>query len=272
MKFSVLMSLYNKEQPQFLAQCLQSLVEQTLPASEIVLVLDGEIKQELQQVIAQYQTKLPLKLVPLAHNVGLGRALNAGIEQCQYEWILRMDTDDICHRQRFAKQIAYIQSHQVDIVGTQLAEFEQDIQHLKGERIVPTTEKDIIDFAKRRSPFNHPTVAYRKSMLQALSGYQHHLFLEDYNLWLRIIAQGYKVANLAEILLYMRVGNGMVARRKGWQYVKSEWKLAKLKQQLKIDNSVMIFIHFMMRSAVRLLPVNLLKLVYQGLHKKQSSQ
>lgn len=271
MKFSVLMSLYNKEQPQFLAQCLQSLVEQSLPASEIVLVLDGEINPNLRQVIAQYQPQLPLKLVELAQNVGLGRALNAGIAQCQHEWILRMDTDDICHRQRFAKQIAYIQSHQVDIVGTQLAEFEKDYRQLSGERLVPTSEQEIIQFAKRRSPFNHPTVAYRKSMLQTLSGYQHHLFLEDYNLWLRIIAQGYKVANLPDVLLYMRVGNGMVGRRKGWQYIKSEWKLAKLKRQLKIEHTAMIVIHFMLRSIVRLLPTNVLKRLYQRLHKKQSS-
>lgn len=269
MKFSVLMSLYDKEKPAFLAQCFDSLLSQTLAADEVVLVLDGSINASLQQVISQYQRQLPLKLVPLSENVGLGKALNEGIKHCQHEWILRMDTDDICHPQRFAQQMAFIQAHQVDIVGTQLAEFEQDIEHITGKRYVPTTEKEITIFAKRRSPFNHPTVAYRKSMLQALGGYQHHLFLEDYNLWIRLIAQGYRVANLPDVLLYMRVGKGMIARRKGWTYMKSEWQLAKLKRQYHFDHCGNIFWTWFLRSVIRLLPRDLLSVVYGLLHRKK---
>lgn len=267
MKFSVLMSLYEKEEATFLAQCFDSLYAQTLPANEIVLVFDGELNAALEDCVSAYQAKLPLKIVRLPQNMGLGKALNAGIEHCQNEWIFRMDTDDICHPERFAKQMAFIEHHDVDIVGTQLAEFETDPERLMGERKVPIDAQAIYQYAKMRSPFNHPTVAYRKSMLQKLDGYQHHLFLEDYNLWIRILANGYKTANLPDTLLYMRVGNGMVNRRKGWNYFKSEWQLAKLKWVLHFDQGVIIFCHFLIRSLPRLLPTNLLKIIYHYLHK-----
>ncbi|PJG85227.1 glycosyltransferase family 2 protein [Conservatibacter flavescens] len=268
MNFSVLMSLYYKEKAVFLAQCFDSLLQQTIKATEIVLVFDGEIGTELEKTVEKYTALLPLKIVRLPQNVGLGKALNAGIEQCSYEWIFRMDTDDFCHPERFAKQVAYIQQNpEVDIVGTQLAEFESDPDVLTGERKVPTSAVEIAKFSKTRSPFNHPTVAYRKSMLLALGGYQHHLYLEDYNLWLRILANGYHAANLPEILLYMRVGNGMVGRRKGWAYFKSEWQLAQLKRSLNYDNSIVIFSQFLLRGAVRLLPTTVLTAIYKKLHK-----
>ena len=268
MNFSVLMSLYYKEKPEFLAQCFDSLLHQTLPATEIILVFDGEVGFELEKIVEKYTALLPLKIVRLSQNVGLGKALNVGIEQCRYEWIFRMDTDDINHHQRFEKQVRFIeQNPEVAIVGTQLAEFQQDPTQITGERKVPTTESAIYQFSKMRSPFNHPTVAYRKSMLLAVGGYQHHLYLEDYNLWLRILAKGYHVANLPDILFYMRVGNGMVGRRRGWTYFKSEWLLAQLKFALKYDNPIMILIHFFMRGLPRLLPTTLLKLGYQRLHK-----
>ncbi|TCP90096.1 glycosyl transferase family 2 [Cricetibacter osteomyelitidis] len=268
MKFSVLMSLYIKEQPQFLTECFESLLAQIVRADEIVLVFDGQITAELQAVVTQYQNQLPIRIIPLERNVGLGKALNEGIKHCRNEWIFRMDTDDICHPKRFAKQVAFIEQHpEVDIFSTWLVEFENDISQLKGERKVPVQADEIKRYAQLRSPFNHPSVAYRKSMLEKVGGYQHHLFLEDYNLWLRIIAQGYNVANMPEVLLYMRVGNGMVKRRKGWTYFKSEWQLAQLKYQLKLTNCAIIFSHFLLRGLPRLLPTGLLTVIYNRLHK-----
>ena len=250
MKFSVLMSLYFKENPLFLEQCFISLVNQTYPADEIVLVLDGEITPELEQVINQFKDKLRLKLVPLMKNVGLGKALNEGIKQCSNEWLFRMDTDDICYPERFAKQVECIEKNpDVVLFGTQIAEFDQDPNKL-------------------RSPFNHMTVAYKKSILAQVGGYQHHLFLEDYNLWNRIIATGSKVGNLPEVLLYARTnGNAMIGRRRGWIYAKSEWKLFKLKYQLKIQGMFSGFVTFVMRTFPRLLPVFILKFIYKSVRK-----
>ena len=269
MKFSVLMSLYIKEQPVFLADCLKSLVWQTYPADEIILVLDGEITPELRQVIDEFITVLPLKLIPLAQNVGLGKALNEGIKHCSNEWIFRMDTDDICYPERFAKQVEFIEKNpDVVLFSTQIAEFDQTPENILSVREVPISFEEIIRFNKIRSPFNHMTVAYKKSVLEEVGGYQHHLFLEDYNLWNRIIAKGYRVGNLPDILLYARTnGNAMIGRRRGLIYAKSEWKLFKLKYQLGIQGLLGGFMTFLMRTLPRLLPVFILKLLYKKVRK-----
>lgn len=269
MKFSVLMSLYFKENPLFLEQCFLSLLNQTYPADEIVLVLDGAITPELANIIEQFNDKLPLKIVPLPQNVGLGKALNEGIKQCTNEWLFRMDTDDICYPERFAKQVEFIEKNpDVVLFGTQIAEFDQDPAQILSIRQVPVSFDEIIAFNKLRSPFNHMTVAYRKSILEQVGGYQHHLFLEDYNLWNRIIATGCKVGNLPDVLLYARTnGNAMLGRRRGLTYAKSEWKLFKLKYRLKIQGLFSGFMTFIMRTLPRLLPVFILKMIYKSVRK-----
>lgn len=269
MKFSVLMSLYIKENPQFLFDSLQSLVEQSYPADEVVLVLDGPITAELEKIIEQFKPHLPFTIVPLAHNLGLGKALNEGIKVARNEWLFRMDTDDICHPLRFEKQVEFIQSHpEVVLFSTHIAEFDQDPKQILGKREVPIGYENILVFNRTRSAFNHMTVAYRKSVLEEVGGYQHHLFLEDYNLWNRIIAKGYLVGNLDEVLLYARTaGNAMFSRRRGLIYAKSEWKLYLLKQQLKIQNKLSGFVTFLLRTIPRLMPVWLLKQLYRFMRK-----
>ncbi|MDG2941558.1 glycosyltransferase family 2 protein [Exercitatus varius] len=269
MKFSVLMSLYFKEKPEYLRASLQSLADQTVPADEIILVLDGPITAELENVLDEFQTKLPLKTVPLAHNVGLGKALNEGIKAARNEWLFRMDTDDICKPERFAKQVEYIEQHpDVVMFSTQIAEFDEDPNVIIAERRVPTEYQDIVKFNQMRSPFNHMTVAYKKSLLQEVGGYQHHMFLEDYNLWNRIIATGHKVGNLPDVLLLARTaGNAMFSRRRGWVYAKSEWKLYRLKQRLKIQGAVSGFMTFLARTLPRLMPVSVVKMLYKFMRK-----
>ncbi|ESJ94577.1 glycosyltransferase [Acinetobacter lwoffii] len=222
--FSVLMSLYYKEKKDFLDSSLVSIWStQILKPNEIVIVLDGPVDYELQECIATWQNKIEsvLKIVPLQKNIGLGKALNEGLKHCSYEWVFRMDTDDICTPDRFQKQVDFIMSNPDTVLfGGQVLEFDQNPDDSAVIKTVPTTHEDIKKFAKNRCPFNHMTVAYKKSVIMKLGGYQHHLFMEDYNLWLRIIGAGYEVANLEDVVLYARVGNGMHARRKGYEYVK----------------------------------------------------
>ncbi|MFC0321973.1 glycosyltransferase [Gallibacterium melopsittaci] len=268
MNFSVLMSLYYKEKAEYLTQCFQSLLAQTVPATEIVLVFDGPIPQSLQDCVNEWQTRLPLKIVPLPENVGLGKALNAGLAECSYEWVFRMDTDDLCVEDRFAKQVAYIEAHpEVSMVGGQIEEFDTDNPEVKSIRRVPIEDSEIKKMAPVRCPFNHMALAYKKSAIQAVGGYQHHLFLEDYNLWLRFLSAGYITHNLPDILIKMRAGQGMYNRRRGAQYFKSEWKLAKLKIKLGMQNPVSALGVFMVRATTRILPGKLLGQVYKLLRK-----
>lgn len=263
MNFSVLLSLYIKEKPEFLRECLESLKNQTLPATEIVMVYDGSITTELEEVVTQFITFLPIKIIRLPQNVGLGKALNEGLKHCSYNWVFRMDTDDICLLDRFKKQIEFIKQHpNLVLFSGHIAEFSDNKTIITGYRKVPIGDKSIKKYALSRSPFNHMTVAFRKDIIEEVGSYQHHLFLEDYNLWLRVIAKGYEVGNIDEVLVYARVGNNMVARRRGKQYIKGEWELFKLKRNLKLQNVFLGFFTFLLRVIPRMLPTKILKRIY----------
>ena len=273
MKFSILLSLYYKESPLALDQCFLSIwKDQTIQPNEIILVLDGPIGDELTQCVEKWQRIIgqSLQVIPLSQNVGLGKALNKGLEHCSNEWVFRMDTDDICKPDRFEKQIQFIQHNPyVVLFGGQILEFDQTPNDSAVIKSVPTTHDDIKEFAQKRCPFNHMTVAYKKSIITELGGYQHHLFMEDYNLWLRVIGAGYTVANLPDVILYARVGNGMHARRKGVEYIKSEKQLLKLKKELKLQSQIHANILFLLRSSFRLLPSSLLGKIYNTFLRKK---
>ena len=271
--FSILMSLYYKESPDALEQCFQSIwQDQTVKPSEIVLVLDGPIGIELSQCVDKWQIQIGqlLKVLPLEHNVGLGKALNLGLKHCSNEWIFRMDTDDICKLDRFEKQIQFIKDNpDVVLFSGQILEFNEDPLNANILKSVPTTYSDIVKFSQIRSPFNHMTVAYKKSVIEKVGGYQHHLYMEDYNLWLRVIGAGYQVGNHTDVLLFARVGNGMHARRKGYEYIKSERQLLNLKKELKLQNPLHANILFLIRATFRLMPSQLLGKIYNTFLRKK---
>lgn len=267
MKFSVLMSLYVREQPEFLRECLASLAAQSLAADEIVLVFDGAVTPQLEAVVQDFQAALPLKIVRLPENVGLGRALNHGLQACSHEWVFRMDTDDIAVPDRFARQCAYLEAHpETALLGGQIAEFVDRPDAVHTCRKVPQTAAEIHRFARTRNPFNHMTVAYTQTAVRAAGGYHHHFVMEDYNLWLRMLAGGVCAANLADVLVYARTGAGMLARRRGWAYVQSEWQLYRLKRKLGIQAALPALYCAVLRSLPRLLPERALGLVYRYLH------
>ena len=266
MNFTALLSLYAKESPDYLRQSLASLVAQSQPATEVLIVLDGAITPALEAVLAEFAHQLPLNIVPLPENVGLGRALNHGLQHARCEWIFRMDTDDIAAPTRFADQCAYIAAHpQIALLGGQIAEFADTPSQSHARRQVPQTQPEIIAYAKQRNPFNHMTVAYTQTAVQQAGGYQHHLYMEDYNLWLRMLAQGTSAANLPQTLVHARAGNAMLQRRRGWAYVQSEWQLMQLKRRLRFQAALPAFATFLLRSLPRLLPARWLGKIYAKL-------
>ena len=273
MNFSVLMSLYFKEDPNFLVSSLKSIwVDQTYKPNEIILVLDGPIGRELQECLIYWKNQIDdsLKIIPLEQNIGLGKALNIGLNHCTNDWVFRMDTDDICKPDRFEKQVQYIQANpEVVLFSGQILEFNEQPSDALIIKSVPTQHDEIVKFAQKRSPFNHMTVAYKKSVIDEVGGYQHHLFMEDYNLWLRVIGAGYRVGNHPDVLLFARVGNGMHARRKGLQYIKSEKQLLDLKKNLKIQSPIYANLFFLIRASFRLLPSNLLGILYNTFLRKK---
>lgn len=269
MYFSVLMSVYKNEKKENLDECFLSLSLQEAPPTEIVLVIDGPISAELENSIHTWVKKINLVIVKLEKNLGLGHALNKGIEYCKYNFIFRMDTDDICEPTRFSKQLDFLKKNpNISLLGSATEEFDENMSNSFGYRISPIEHSNIVNYAKKRNPFNHMTVAFKKEAIIAVGGYQHHLFMEDYNLWIRVISAGYQVANLPDILVKVRAGNSMVSRRKGFKYIKSEFKLARLKIKTNLDSSLSAYSIFFLRSIPRLLPTAFLSKIYKTLRKK----
>ncbi len=222
MDFSVLLSVYRKEKPQYLRQSLDSVLHQTVPPTEIVMVEDGPLTPELYAVLDEYKKDPRWKAVPLPQNVGLGKALNAGLQACSFELVARMDTDDIARPERFEKQLAAFEADpDLALCGTQVCEFRDKPEAGVSRKRVPLEDEDIRRYARRRNPFNHPTVMYKKSAVLRAGSYQHAMWFEDYYLWARMLAQGSKAKNLPEELLWFRAGDDMFGRRGGWKYVKS---------------------------------------------------
>lgn len=217
MKYSVLMSVYKNDDPDFLKIALESIYEkQTRKPDEIVIVFDGPLTEELYAVLDAFAAdkKDVVRYFPQEVNRGLGEALRIGTEQCTGDYIFRMDSDDISGPCRFEKQIAYVESHpEIDVLGTDIAEFQQSTDEDMRLRVCPEDHADIVKMGKKRNPMNHVTVCMKRTALEKCGGYKSLLLLEDYYLWLRMIAAGCTLANIHESLVYVRVGNGFDSKR-----------------------------------------------------------
>lgn len=223
--YSVLMSVYHKEKPAHLEQAIESIQRQTRPADDFVLVCDGLLSAELDTVITEKQRELGavLHVVRLMKNGGLGSALNAGIACCKNELVARMDSDDIAYPERCEKQLAVFCAHpEISICSGTVEEFSASPEIVDVRRVLPETNAEIIRFAKKRNPFNHPCVMYKKSAVEAVGSYMDFYLLEDYYLWLRMLMAGYQGYNLQEPLLHMRAGSEMYKRRAGWRYAQTQ--------------------------------------------------
>lgn len=228
---SVLMSIYNKEKPEYVDKCFKSLLRQTEKADEWVVVEDGPLTDEMYELLDDYQQKYPglIKRVPLKKNRGLGLALKAGVPECKNELIARMDTDDIARPDRFEKQLnEFYNNPSLDICGSHIIEFERDIKNILSKRKVPINHNEIVKYQKTRSAFNHMTVMYKKSSVLKAGNYEHCPLMEDDMLWVRMILSGAVCSNIDDFLVYARTGTAMIERRGGWEYYK-KYKNAKKK-------------------------------------------
>lgn len=225
--FSLLMSVYAGDRPDYLQQSFRSVVHaQTRPPDDVVLVQDGPVGPELTEAITGliHESPSPTALLALPDNVGLGIALDEGIAACGHDIVARMDADDVAVPTRFEVQVPLIEDG-ADLVGSALLEFGNSPEDIVGRRVPPLEPEAIVRYSRFHQPFNHPTVVYRRSAVQAVGGYRDLPLMEDYLLFSKMIAAGAKVANVAEPLVLYRVGDGAYARRGGVALLRSEWDL-----------------------------------------------
>lgn len=219
-RISVLMAVYRNDVPEYFRTAVESVINQTLPPEQIVIVVDGPVPDELKNTIVQISATHPIvELVWLPENVGVGQAVAVGTNHCKYPFIARMDSDDISVSTRFEKEMAYLlENPEVDLVGSYGQEFYETMEHLVGVKMVPENHGDIVRFMQRRSPFCQQSVLMKKSALIKAGGYRNYFFAEDWDLWIRMFLSGAVFHNLPECLVYMRINRATFKRRHGWQY------------------------------------------------------
>lgn len=264
---SVLISVYGRDNSKYFRLALESIYNQTSAPKQIVLVEDGPISKDLEQIVEEYKQKdkIRLDIVKLKNNKGLGVALNEGLKKCKYEYVARMDSDDICDKDRIKKQWNFIKKNKdIDIFSGTIKEFSKKTENITGERRVPKQHKDIIGFSKKRNPFNHPAVVFRKKAVLDAGGYNesYHLF-EDYYLWIRMLMNGCKTSNLDDTLVYMRTSSDSIKRRGGIKYatelLRFQTWLLRVKWISPLDYAIYSIPHFV----VCILPNNLRAMIYK---------
>jgi glycosyltransferase involved in cell wall biosynthesis len=264
-QFSVLLPVWAGDRPDHLAEAFRSTVDaQTRRPDEVVIVRDGPVPAELAAALAELAdtSPVPVKLVELDRNVGLGMALDAGLANCAHDVVARMDADDISLPHRFAVQLPIIEEG-ADIVGSGLLEFGEHGADVVGSRTPPTRPEDIRERARFADPFNHPTVVYRRAKVRAVGGYTDFALMEDYLLWAKMIAAGARVANVAEPLVQYRVGAGAYARRGGWRQLRAELALQRRFRRLGFTTRGQCLRNVAVRGGYRLVPERIRRIAYR---------
>lgn len=219
--YSILLAVWWEENPDHFREAIESMLSQTYPAEECIIVKDGPVPASLQDVINSHKKKnatIPIVEVALEKHSGLATALMAGLSVAKTDLIARMDADDVSRQERCEKQVSCFESDPtLSIVGSYVSEFEETTSKSLSIRKVPLNHEAIVNFSKRRNPFNHPSVMFRKSAVDAVGGYNPTIrYNQDWDLWLRLLHHGYQAANIPEILLDFRFNRDTLKRRKSW--------------------------------------------------------
>ena len=270
MDYSVLLTVYKSDNPVFFRLSLESMVNQTVHSDDIVIVIDGPITKELQDVIDEYQALYPsIHPLQLKTNMGLGLALNEGLKVCKNEFVARMDSDDISLPERCEKQLALFEKNpNLDIVGCPVKEFIGTPDNVVGKRDVPLDNESIHKYNRRRDPFNHPTVMYRKSKVMKYGPYGNYRKNQDTDLWIKLLSNGCQAANCPEYLLMFRFDEGTYKKRKSWVNTKLLIEIRKNAWKIGYCSFIDFIIVACVQLGIYILPEKFQKFIYTKILRK----
>ena len=262
MKFTVILPVYYLEKASNLKKSIQSLFVQTLLPDEIIIVVDGPVGSDLQGVLDEANNNDIVTLLQLSKNYGVGVARRKAIEIAKYNIIALMDSDDMSCDNRFEKQIAIFESHNVDVVGGWVEEFKVHPGDLLKIRKVPASHLDIFKFGKWRMPVNNVTLMFKRESYERVGGYSVQKKSEDWNLIVKLIANGYVFFNIPEVLVNVKVGN-LIQRRRGHEQILTQLKIFTLMYKLNYIGVFHLVSNITIRVILRLLPTGITSQLYR---------
>lgn len=270
-EYGVLMSVYAKERPEWLREAVHSMLNQTVPPSEFVLVEDGPLTDELYEAIAGFEAERPglLKIVSYPENKGLGHALCEGVAACTKPVIARMDSDDLARPDRMEVQLSLMEEKGLDMVSSQVIEFIDSPDKPVALTDLPEGHDAIVAYSKRRNPFRHPPMTFKRGkVLEAGSYSGKFLYFEDWDLFNRMLAIGCRAENLHEPLVAMRVNPDFYARRGGLAYLGHAWRFKSAQVRSGWFTVGDLAASFLPQAIVSILPNSLRTFVYKKLLRK----
>lgn len=263
--FTVLMAVYGGDSAELFERAVQSVFANRLRPDAFILVVDGPVPPTLEALIKRFASEFAIDVLALPENRGLARALNAGLDQVKTDWIVRADADDINLPERFESLARAVASSEApDLVGSAIVEIDQDGK-MQASRRTPLNHHDIVQFAKRRNPFNHMTVAYRRSVVRRCGGYPNVYLKEDYALWASMLNEGAITLNLADVLVHATAGQDLYRRRGGWRYARSELEMQRHLVKCRLKPPFSALLDGLLRGAVFIAPAFLREWIYINL-------
>lgn len=269
-RFSVLMSVYKNDDYGTFKIALDSILDQTIKPTQVVIMLDGPVSEDILHFLANNNNPL-IEYYSLEKNVGLAKALNIGLSYCTEEIVARMDADDYSYPTRFEQTLPFLNDN-LSLLGADYDIYDELLVNKIGTRKLPEESDVLKNFARTRTPFNHPTALLRKKDILSVGGYPDDIGrFEDWGLALRLLKSGYNIGNRAVTVLKFRGGEGMVSRRSGWSYAKEELVALKKMYSAGLIPFSILILNIFIRTPLRLLPVNLVKKLYSVLQPNKSS-
>ncbi|WP_323191239.1 glycosyltransferase [Halostella sp. PRR32] len=256
---------YAGDDPRELAASLDSIRDQSRPPEELVIVKDGPVPEGIEETIdlAEDEAAFPVVVDELSTNRGHGGALKRGFQVASGEYVAIHDADDICLEDRFRKQLSVIDETGADVVGGYIAEFEDDPAETHAVREVPTEHENIVSMAKFRCPINQTTVVARRSAVLRSGNYRAVDRMEDYELWVRMIQNGYRFRNLPDVVVKVRAGSEMYGRRGGLEYAREEIRIQRYFHEIGFISFPRAVANTIVRLIPRLLPTSVRGALYQ---------
>ena len=259
---SVILPVHAAVAPGELAAALASLSQQTLVPDEVVIVADGPLSVAHDVELERYaQTRPEVRTIRLSTNRGAGVATQAALTAARHTWVAKVDADDLLMPHRLESQLRRLTSSGADVCSTAMVEFVGSPDHVVGTRTTPVTHGEFARLMRYRNPVNHPTVMFRRAAAVDSGGYRHLPYLEDYDLWARMLRDGATFVGLAEPLVSFRT-DGMLSRRRQLSALRSELLLQPRLHRYGVVSAARMPLNLALRCGFLLLPMPVLRVAY----------